>query len=84
MSVDQLFDRQHFEKTLTDPNRFEEYYFAYRCYMVLRQIKKDLAKNKTDKFGVRNYGNGPQFGMYAIIAAQFANDSHIRKGQTYQ
>lgn len=52
--------------------------------MVLRQIKKDLAKNKTDKFGVRNYGNGPQFGMYAIIAAQFANDSHIRKGQTYQ
>ncbi|MEK6280341.1 MAG: AIPR family protein [Acidobacteriota bacterium] len=69
MSVDQLFERQHFEKTLTDPNRFEEYYFAYRCFMALKQIKKDLAKNKTDKFGVRNYGNGPQFGMYAIISA---------------
>lgn len=69
MSVDQLFERDHFEKAFTDPNRFEEYYFAYQCFMALRQIKKDLAKNKADKFGVRNYGNGPQFGMYAIISA---------------
>ena len=68
MSVDQLFERQQFEKTLTDPNRFEEYYFAYRCFLVLKEIKKGLAKDKTDKFGVHRYGSGPQFGMYAIVS----------------
>jgi hypothetical protein len=68
MSIDQLFERQHFEKTLTDPNRFEEYYFAYRCFLTLKEIKKGLAKDKTDKFGVRKYGSGPQFGMYAIVS----------------
>jgi hypothetical protein len=52
MSVDQLFERQQFEKTLTDPNRFEEYYFTYRCFLVLKEIKKGLARDKTDKFGV--------------------------------
>lgn len=68
MSIDQLFERQHFEKTLTDPNRFEEYHFAYRCFLSLKEIKKGLAKDKSDKFGVRKYGSGPQFGMYAIVS----------------
>jgi hypothetical protein len=84
MSIDQLFERQHFEKTLADPNRFEEYYFAYRCFMVVREIKKGLAKDKTDKFGVRRYGSGPQFGMYAIVAtcrAQVESENYEKDPQ---
>lgn len=68
MSLDQLFERQHFEKTLADPNRFEEYYFAYRCFELLKQKKTLIARDKSDKFGISRYGNGLQFGMYAIIS----------------
>jgi hypothetical protein len=68
MSLDQLFDREHFEKTLNDPNRFEEYFFAYQCFLTLSQIKKGFWRDKANKFGVLNYGNGLSQGIYAIVA----------------
>jgi hypothetical protein len=68
MSRTQLFDVQVFEKTLTDPNRFDEYYFAYQCFMRLSEIKKGFARDKENKFGVLNYGNGLSQGIYAIVA----------------
>ena len=68
MSLEQLFDRQHFEETLTDPNRFDEYFFAYQCFLKLNQIKKEFAKDKDNKFGVLNYGNGLSQGIYAVVA----------------
>jgi len=69
MSLLQLFERQHFERTLRDPNRFEEYYFAYRCFIALNQIKKGFSRDKKNKFGIMNYGNGLQYGIYGIISA---------------
>lgn len=68
MSREQLFDRQHFEETLTDPNRFDEYFFTYQCFLKLNQIKKEFSKNKDNKFGVLYYGNGLSQGIYAIVA----------------
>jgi hypothetical protein len=68
MSLDQLFDRQHFEKTLTDPNRFDEYYFAYQCFQQLNHVKKAYAKTAGNKFGVLKYGNGLSQGIYAVVA----------------
>ena len=67
MGIEQLFERQHFEKTLADPNRFDEYFFAYQCYLELDQIKKDFSRDRDNKFGFLNYGYGLQFGIYAIV-----------------
>lgn len=69
MSLDQLFDFQHFNKTLVDPNRFEEYFFAYKCFEHIQESKKSFSKDKTNKFGFQYYGNGLQFGMYSIVTA---------------
>ena len=60
MSLNQLFDYQHFDKTLVDPNRFEEYFFAYKCFELIQQTKKSFSKDKTNKFGFQHYGNGLQ------------------------
>jgi hypothetical protein len=69
MGLDQLFDNQHFNKTLVDPNRFDEYFFAYKCFELIQQKKKSFSRDKDNKFGVQQYGNGLQFGMYAIVTA---------------
>ncbi len=69
MSLEQLFERQHFEQTLRDPNRFEEYYFAYQCFVLLRQIRKGFTRDKENKFGSLDYGYGLQYGRYAVISA---------------
>ena len=68
MSQEQLFERQHFEKTLTDPNRFGEYYFAYQCFLKLNQIKKGLSREKENKFGVVDYGNALSQGIFAVVS----------------
>jgi hypothetical protein len=68
MSLGQLFDIQNFEKTLTDPNRFDEYYFAYLCFLKLNEIKKGFSKDKGNKFGVADYGNGLSQGIYGVTA----------------
>ncbi len=67
MSANQLFDKQHFERTLLDPNRFDEYYFAYLCFVELSKIKKSFSRDKENKFGFQNYGNGLQNGIYAVV-----------------
>lgn len=69
MGLIQLFEPQHFSRTLVDPNRFEEYFFAYNCFSLIQQKKKDFSRDRTNKFGFRSYGNGLQFGMYAIVTA---------------
>ena len=85
MGVEQLFYTQHFEKTLADPNRFEEYYFAYSCYQILQQIKNTFSNDKSNKFGFQKYGSGLQFGMYAIVTAccfVFENESSLQNANT--
>jgi hypothetical protein len=80
MSLDQLFEAQHFEKTLVDANRFEEYFFAYKCFDLIQQKKKSFSNDKTNKFGFQHYGNGLQFGMYAMVAAcrlKFQNEGSL-------
>ncbi len=69
----QLFEREHFATTLADPNRFEEYFTAYQCFTILNQIKRACARNKDDKFGIALYGNGLQFGFYAVVSACMMN-----------
>lgn len=67
MGMEQLFERQHFDNTLRDPNRFDEYFFAYKCFLAISQIKKSFSKDQSNKFGFLDYGYGLQFGMYAIV-----------------
>ncbi|MFA4917959.1 MAG: AIPR family protein [Thermodesulfovibrionales bacterium] len=77
-----LFERNHFEKTLRDPNRFEEYLFAYNCFQIILQIKKTFSKDKNNKFGFLTYGTGLQFGMYAIVSAcrlKFIDETSLSK-----
>lgn len=69
MSQQQLFERSHFEKALIDPNRFDEFFFAYTCFQALQEVKRAVARDGSDKFGFRTYGNGLQYGMYAIVTA---------------
>lgn len=68
MSSAQLFDIQNFEKTLTDPNRFDEYFFAYQCFQKLSEIKKEFSRDRDNKFGILNYGNGLLQGIYSVVA----------------
>ncbi len=67
MGKQNIFEKQHFDITLRDPNRFDEYFFAYKCLLEINKIKKSFSKDKDNKFGFLNYGNGLQFGMYAIV-----------------
>lgn len=67
MSMEQLFERQHFEETLRDPNRFDEYFFAYQCFLAINQVKKNFSKDPNNRFGLLNYGYGLQFGVYAVV-----------------
>jgi len=69
MSLEQLFDKDEFDSTLRDPNRFDEYYFAYRCLLQIKQIKTTFIRDKQNKFGILNYGFGLQFGVYAVVSA---------------
>jgi len=67
MGAEDIFEKQHFDTTLRDPNRFDEYFFAYKCFLEVNNIKKSLSREKENKFGFLNFGNGLQFGMYAIV-----------------
>ena len=75
MGSQQIFERQHFENTLRDPNRFEEFFLAYQCFQVVQDVKKKFSKDKNNKFGFLNYGSGLQFGMYAIVSACMLNSN---------
>lgn len=67
MGAEDIFEKQHFDTTLSDPNRFDEYFFAYKCFLEINRIKKSFSRDKDNKFGFLNFGNGLQFGMYAIV-----------------
>jgi len=67
MGTEDIFEKQHFDTTLRDPNRFDEYFFAYKCFLEINRIKKSFSRDKDNKFGFLDFGNGLQFGMYAIV-----------------
>lgn len=63
-----LFREDNFSKTLSDKNRADEYFFAYRCYMLLSEIEKEFAKEQNNQFGVVNFGQALRYGKYAVIS----------------
>jgi hypothetical protein len=70
MSLDQLFERSHFEKLLQDQSRFDEYFFAYKCYEYLKNLRQKFAKDVNNKYGRATYGQGLQYGGFAVISAR--------------
>ncbi len=65
----QLFEIQSFNKTLNDTTRFREYVFSFRCWQILSATEKGFAKNKNNKYGIAQYGNGLLYGKYAVLSA---------------
>jgi len=63
-----LFREDNFSKTLSDKNRAHEYFFVYRCYLLLNTIEKQFTKEPNNQYGVVNYGQALRYGKYAVIA----------------
>ncbi len=63
-----LFREDNFSKILSDKNRAHEYFFAYRCYLLLNDIERQFTKEPNNQFGVVNYGQALRYGKYAVIS----------------
>jgi hypothetical protein len=63
-----LFREDNFSKTLSDKKRAHEYFFAYRCYLLLNEIERQFTKEPNNQYGVVNYGQALRFGKYAVIS----------------
>ena len=63
-----LFREDNFSKTLSDKKRAHEYFFAYRCYLLLNEIERQFTKEPNNQYGVVNYGQALRYGKYAVIS----------------
>ncbi len=63
-----LFREDNFSRTLSDKNRAHEYFFAYRCYLLLNEIERQFTKEPNNQYGVVNYGQALRYGKYAVVA----------------
>jgi hypothetical protein len=63
-----LFREDNFSEILSDKNRAHEYFFAYRCYLLLNDIERQFTKEPNNQFGVVNYGQALRYGKYAVIS----------------
>ena len=63
-----LFREDNFSRTLSDINRVHEYYFAYKCYLVLNDIEKRFYNDSNNPFGMLNFGQALRYGKYAVIS----------------
>lgn len=64
-----LFSEENFNSTMKDVSRFKEYFFAFKCYEQLNAIEKTFSQDRTNSFGLINYGHGLRYGKFAVIAA---------------
>jgi len=69
MSVDQLFEKTQFDGLLNSEARFDEYFFAFKCYEFLRSLRNQSSRNGADRFGQATYGQGLQYGLLAVVTA---------------
>jgi len=65
----QLFKEDVFNRTLNDPSRYHEYFFAFKCYETLNRIERSFSSEAQNKYGVANYGNALRYGKFAAVAA---------------
>ena len=63
-----LFREDNFSKTLSDKKRAHEYFFAYRCYLLLNEIERQFTNEPNNQYGVVNYGQALRYGKYAVIS----------------
>jgi len=63
-----LFREDNFSNTLSDKTRAHEYFFAYRCYLLLNEIERQFTKEPNNQYGVVNYGQALRYGKYAVIS----------------
>jgi len=68
-SSKRLFNEQHFDNTLNNVSRFEEYFFAFRCHEILDAINKKFSRDKHNKFGLKDYGYALRYGRFAVVSA---------------
>lgn len=64
-----MFESKNFNNTLKDPSRYQEYFFAFKCWEVLSAIEKGFSRDRNNRHGIANFGNGLVYGKYAIISA---------------
>jgi hypothetical protein len=67
-SSNQLFKEVNFTRTMSDKNRADEYFFAYKCHLLLNEIEKTFSRDVNNQFGVVNYGQALRYGKYAVIS----------------
>ena len=67
-SSKRLFQEENFRKFLKTPDRHAEYFYAYRCYLNLFELEKELSKFKDDRFGTSTFGQGVRYGKFAVVS----------------
>lgn len=68
-SIKELFSEKNFHETLNDESRVDEYIFAYECYKWLKQTEMKYSRDKNNRYGISNFGNGIRYGKFAIVSA---------------
>lgn len=73
-----LFKEGNFKSTLNDVSRFEEYFFAFKCYEKLNHISSQEKKKEL----LEQYGYAIEHGMYAVVSAcmlKYKDNSSLEK-----
>ncbi|HEU4596599.1 MAG TPA: AIPR family protein, partial [Pyrinomonadaceae bacterium] len=73
-----LFKEDNFAETLSNVDRFKEYFFAFKCYERLTQLHSDGKKNSM----LELYGYALEHGIYAVVSAcmrKYKGDESLKK-----
>lgn len=76
-----LFEETNFKKTLNDASRYQEYFFAYKCYERLNSYPK----GKKDQSTLEKYGNAIDHGIFAVVSAcrlNYKDESSLQQLET--
>ena len=66
-SSHQLFKKDTFNITLSDSSSSLKYFFGYKVFEYLIEIQKRFEKEKINKYGQAQYGNGLRYGKIAVV-----------------
>ncbi len=76
-STRQLFLKETFGKIMNSSD-YNKYFFGYKALEYLNEIQKKFEKDKNNRFGQAQYGNGLRYGKIAMIGV-ITNDFENKK-----
>lgn len=63
-----LFRRQRFNSILGNLDQLPRMFFSFLCYKKLTEIRSVLQKERSNRFGILNYGNALEHGILAAVS----------------